>query len=105
MAVTVWEHTTPAKLMRHGFWSAVEPQLQRLDRDTHAMWEHIKLLAIIDPERLPRDDWEATPHGLVATRADAEREWEVIFAYMHPSVECQIAVSKLVAILYRERGG
>jgi hypothetical protein len=103
--VTVWEHTMPAKLLRHAFWAAIEPQLERLTRDTRAMWEHIKLLVAIDPERLSCDDWEATPQGLVATRTNVERDWEAIFAYMHPSVESQVAVSKLVAILYRQRGG
>jgi hypothetical protein len=94
--------------MRRRFWAAVEPRLEQLARDTRVMWEHIKLLAIIDPERLPRDDWEATPHGLVATRMerDADRRgWEAIFALTHPDLETQLAITKMHMILYRERGG
>jgi hypothetical protein len=70
---TGWGVADPATAMTVRFWAVLEPQLERLARDTRAMWEHIKLLAIIDPERLPRDDWEATPHGLVATRSGERR--------------------------------
>jgi hypothetical protein len=105
---TGWGVADPATAMTARFRAAVEPQLERLAEDTRAMWEHIKLLAIIDPERLPRDDWEATPHGLVATRLERDadrRSWEAIFALTHPDLETQLAVTKMHMILYRERRG